>query len=125
MSETTDTIVGIEKGFWTEADNPSYFEEHVADDGLSVIEPMGFIEKQQVMQAPAEKPWGKVEMLDVQVRQVTPDCVILAYHGRGRRDGDEKPYQGSIASTYVRIDGSWKLALSAHQPWTPKGSEPK
>ena len=103
MSKTTDTVLGIEKGFWTEADNPSYFEEHVADEGLSVIEPMGFIEKQQVIQSPAEKPWGAVEMFDVQVRQMTPDCVILAYHGRGRRDGDEKPYQGSIASTYLRI----------------------
>jgi hypothetical protein len=122
MSKTTDNILSIEKGFWTEADKPGYFEQHVADGGLSVIEPMGFIEKQEVMKSPAEKPWGKVEMLDVQVRQLTPDCVILAYHGRGHRDGDEKPYQGSIASTYVRIDGSWKLALSAHQPWTPKGS---
>jgi hypothetical protein len=125
MSETTDTVLGIEKGFWTEADNPSYFEEHVADEGLSVIEPMGFIEKQQVIQSPAEKPWGAVEMFDVQVRQMTPDCVILAYHGRGRRDGDEKPYQGSIASTYLRIEGNWKLALSAHQPWTPRESEPR
>jgi len=122
MSKTTDNILSIEKGFWTEADKPGYFEQHVADGGLSVIEPMGFIEKQEVMKSPAEKPWGKVEMLDVQVRQLTPDCVILAYHGRGHRDGDEKPYEGSIASTYVRIDGSWKLALSAHQPWTPKGS---
>lgn len=122
MSKTTDNILDIEKGFWTEADKPGYFEQHVADAGLSVIEPMGFIEKQEVMKSPADRPWGKVEMLDVQVRQLTPDCVILAYHGRGHRDGDEKPYQGSIASTYVRIDGSWKLALSAHQPWTPKGS---
>jgi hypothetical protein len=125
MSETTDTVLGIEKGFWTEADNPSYFEEHVAEEGLSVIEPMGFIEKQQAIQWPAEKPWDAVEMLDVQVRQMTPDCVILAYHGRGRRDGDEKPYQGSIASTYIRIEGNWKLALSAHQSWTPKESEPR
>jgi len=28
---------------------------------------------------------------------------------------------GSIASTYVRRDGRWQLALSAHQPWKPNG----
>lgn len=125
MSDATDDVLAIERGFWTEADNPGYFEAHIADGGLSVIEPMGFIEKQQAVQWPAEKPWSEVEMLDVAIRQVTPDCVILAYHGRGRRDSDEKPYQGSIASTYVRIGGTWKLALSAHQPWTPKAPEPK
>ncbi len=120
MTETTDEVLAIERGLWTKADNPKYFEEHILDGGLSVIEPMGFIEKEQAVRMPAEKPWDEVEMLDVEVRQVTLDCVILAYHGRGRRDGDEKPYEGSIASTYLRVDGNWKLALSAHQPWMPK-----
>ena len=120
MSIITDEVLAIEKGFWTEADNPPYFREHVADDGLMVIEPMGFVEKQQAVEMTADKPWDEVEMLDVKVRQVTPDCVIVAYHGRGLRGGDAKPYQGSIASTYVRQDGHWRLALTAHQPWAPK-----
>ncbi|MGH2513185.1 MAG: DUF4440 domain-containing protein [Candidatus Limnocylindrales bacterium] len=72
------------------------------------------------MQYPAESPWTNVEMIDVKIREISPDCVILAYHGRGSRAGDEKPYQGSIASTYCRIGGTWKLAISSHQPWTPK-----
>lgn len=121
MSQLADEILAIEKGFWTQADNPRYFEENVADDGISVIEPMGFIEKRQAVQMAADKPWKDVEMRDVQVRQVTPDCVILAYHGQGRHDGDEKPFQGSIASTYVKRDGRWQLAMTAHQPWTPNG----
>ncbi len=120
MSKVTDEILDIEMGFWTKATDPRYFEQHMADQALSVIEPMGFVEKAQVVQMPSEQAWSDVEMLDVQVRQVTPDCVILAYHGRGRRPDQASPYQGSIASTYVRIDGAWKLALSSHQPWTPK-----
>jgi hypothetical protein len=67
----------------------------------------------------ADKPYTDVEMLDVVLRQLTPDCVILAYHGQGSRDGDEAPYHGSIASTYVKQDGRWRLALTAHQPWKP------
>jgi hypothetical protein len=120
MTSTTDEVVAIERGLWTQANDPAYFAEHVAEGGLSVIEPMGFVEKAQLIKMPAEKPWTKVDMLDVEVRQITPDCVILAYHGRGSRAGDEKPYEGSIASTYCRIDGTWQLSLSAHQPWTPK-----
>jgi hypothetical protein len=120
MTSTTDEIVAIERGFWTQANDPAYFAANVAEGGLSVIEPLGFVEKAQVIQWPAEKPWTQVEMLDVEVRQITPDCVILAYHGRGSREGDAKPYEGSIASTYCRIDGKWQLSLSAHQPWAPK-----
>ncbi|MBA2253836.1 MAG: nuclear transport factor 2 family protein [Chloroflexi bacterium] len=119
MSKVTDEILALEKGFWTEADDPGFFEEHLADDAITVIEPMGFIQKHQAMAMPAEKPWQDVEMTDVTVRQLTPDCVIVAYHGQGRHEGDEAPYRGSIASTYVRRDGRWQLVLTAHQPWKP------
>lgn len=119
MSQTTDQIIALEKRFWTEADKPTTFEELVADDGIMVIEPMGVLEKQQAVSMPAEKPWIDVEMSDVQVRQVTPDLVILAYHGQGRHEGDAVPYRGSIASVYLRRDEKWQLALSSHQPWKP------
>jgi len=91
MSQLTDEIVALEKGFWTQADNPRFFEENMADGGISVIEPIGVIEKQQAVQMAADKPWKIFEMHDVHVQQLTPDCVILAYHGQGTRDGDEKP----------------------------------
>ncbi len=120
MNDATDDVLAIEKGLWTEADAPQYFGEHLAEGALTVIEPMGFVEKQQAMAMTADRPWDQVEMLDVQVRHITPHCVIVAYHGRGRRGGDEKPYAGSIASAYVRQDGHWRMAISAHQPWTPK-----
>lgn len=125
MSDATDEVIGIEKGFWTMADDPQYFRDHVADGGLVVIEPMGFVEKQQSVEMTAARPWTDVEMLDVQARRITPDCIIVAYHGRGRRSADDEPYQGSIASTYVQQDGQWRLALSAHQPWTPTGMDPR
>ena len=119
MSEIADEILAIEKGFWTRVDDPRFFEENLADEGISVIEPMGFIGKRQAVQMTADKPYQNVEMTDVVLHQVTPDCVILAYHGQGARDGDEGPHRSSIASTYVRQDGRWRLALTAHQPWKP------
>lgn len=122
MTEITDEILVLEKRFWTEADNPGQFRDHVADEAIMVIEPMGFIDKQQFVAMPAEKPWIDVEMSDVRVRQLSPDCVILAYHGQGRHEGDEEPYRGSIASVYLKRDGKWQLALSSHQPWKPAES---
>lgn len=120
MSEATDEVLDLEKRFWTEADDRHFFETHLADNAITVIEPMGFITKQQAVQMPAEKPWIDVEMTDVHIEEQTPDCVTLAYHGQGHHEGDEKPYQGSVASVYLRRDGQWQLALSAHQPWKPE-----
>jgi hypothetical protein len=101
-------------------DDPRFFEENLADEGISVIEPMGFIEKRQAVQMTADKPYQNVEMKDVVLHQVTPDCVILAYHGQGTLDGDGAPHRSSIASTYVKRNGRWQLALTAHQPWKPE-----
>jgi hypothetical protein len=119
-TDDTDVILAIERRFWTEADDPATFRELIADGGISVIEPMGVVEKDQAIKMAAPAPWTDVQMSDVVVRRLTPDLAILAYHGRARGVADGKPYQGSIASTYARVDGHWKLALTAHQPWEPK-----
>ena len=119
MSKNTDEVIALEKRFWTEAHDPGFFDKHLADEAISVIEPMGFIDKQQAVAMPADKPWQEVEMTDVHVHELTTDCIVLAYHGQGRHEGDNEPYRASIASTYVRRDGAWQLALTAHQPWKP------
>ena len=120
MSKDTEAVLAIEKGFWTQASNRQFFEENLADNGLSVMEPMGAIEKKDALQKTAPTPWAQPEMSDVVVKQLTPDLIVLAYHAASRRPSDGQPYQGSIASAYAKIDGRWQLALTAHQPWRPK-----
>src|SRR5262245_52741012 len=111
MTNDTEEVLAIERGFWTEASNRRFYEEHLADAAISVMEPMGVIEKRQTLEMTAPSPWDHVEMCDVVVRQVTPELIVLAYHGAGRRP-DGKPYQGSIASAYAKIDGRWQLAMT-------------
>lgn len=123
MSQNTDEVLAIERRFWTDAGDHQFVAEHMTDGGISVIEPMGVIQKEQFLAMPVDAPWQDVEMQDVVVRELTPDLVIVAYHGRGQRAGDDKPYRGSIASAYVRLAGRWQLAMTAHQPWTPKQDE--
>jgi hypothetical protein len=119
MSQTTDEIIGLERRLWTEANDPRTLETVAIDEAITVIEPMGFITKQQAISMPSEHPWTDVRMTDIEVHQVTDDCVTLAYHGEGRQEGRAEPYRGSIASVYVRRDGRWQLALTSHQPWQP------
>ena len=81
----TDEVLALERRLWTEADRPETMREVIADGGISVIEPLGAVEKTQAMSMPADAPWTEVVMRDVVVREITPDLVVLAYHGQGRR----------------------------------------
>jgi len=124
MSKDTDQVIAIERRLWHQANDPKVYQEAMVEGAISVIEPLGFIEKQQAVEYSSKgKPFSGVEMVDLVVRQITPDCIVLAYHGEGTHVGEDKPYQGSISSAYVKKDGRWQLALTAHQPWKPNGAK--
>src|SRR5215467_3485025 len=123
--DESDAILALERGFWTHADDPAYFLKNMADGALSAIEPMGAIDKANAVSMAAPAPWTDVRFEDVVVRRITPDLVVLAYHGSGRNPEMEQPYHGAIASAYVREDGGWRLALTAHQPWDPHDQDRK
>ena len=122
MSKSADEIVQVEKGFWSRSNDPDYFAANIANDAVTVIEPMGFIEKPMAVEsAKGAKPFSDVEFKDVIVREIAPDVAMLVYHGQGTR-AEGKPYLGSICSVYVKRDGRWQSVLTAHQPWKPDGA---
>lgn len=126
MSEVTEQIIALEREFWTRGGDNAFMEAAMADGAMAVVEPMGIIEKEQSLEMNSNsKPFTDVQMLDINVRQVTPELVILAYHGRGINSKTSLPYAGSICSAYVKKDGKWQLALTAHQPWTPDAKQKK
>ena len=113
-------VLALEEKFWSHANDAAYFEESFASDGLTIFEPMGFIEKAAaVAMAKQGKPFENLKMNDLHIRQLTQDCVMVAYHGQANPKGDAKPYQGTICSIYVKRDGRWQLAVGVHQPWKP------
>src|SRR5579885_3077738 len=118
MAMNKDEILEIEKGFWEKANDPDFFKNNLTDDGLTIMEPLGYLDKHQALEMSAKgKPFRDVKMQDVHIKELTPDCVAVAYHGEGTRDGDKEPYRGNICSIYVKREGSWKLAIADHQPW--------
>jgi hypothetical protein len=114
-------ILDIERRFWEEANNPKLYETSMTDDAMTIIEPMGYVDKKQAVEMSSKgAPFKDVEMQDIQMRELTPECVALAYHGKGIQQGKKEPYHGSICSVYVRKDNEWKLAVTDHQPWHPE-----
>ena len=123
MGKDIDEIVAMERRLWSSANDPKVYEQVIADGGISVIEPMGVVEKQQAVAMSAKgKPFRDVKITDLVVREFAPDCVVLAYHGQGRHEDQENTYHGTICSTYLKRDGRWQLVATAHQPWKPNGS---
>ena len=120
MSKDTDAVVAIERGFWTRSNDATYFADNIADGGVTVIEPMGIIEKQvAVGSTKAGHVFTDVELADTVAREVAPGVIVLAYHGQGRSP-DGKMHYASVCSVYVQRDGRWRSVASAHQPWKPE-----
>ena len=123
MSKDTDQVIAIERSLWHQANDPKVYQEAMVEGAISVIEPLGFIEKEQAVAYSSKgKPFSGVEMIDLVVHQITPDCIVVAYHGEGTHVGEDKPYQGSIASATVRSCSASAPVIRACSSWSSRPS---
>lgn len=121
MTAAQNEVLNLEKRFWSDSGQPGFFNEAMADNAISVMEPMGFLTKSQAIEMTQPGiSWSDLNIQDVQFVELTPDCVALAYHAEAKNDKTGQPYRGSINSVYVRKDGAWKLGMTSHQPWPEK-----
>ena len=60
-------------------------------------------------------PWTTYDIQDPRVIALTPDSGIVVYRVIAQRAGQD-PYSAMISSTFVRRDGSWKLAFHQQTP---------
>jgi len=109
-----DELLNLERGFWKAANDPDYYREHMADDGIAVFAaPAGFMNKDQsvavMSEGTDEMRWDNIEFNDVRAIVITDDVVALTYIGEAMH-GD-KPYSANASSIYVQRDGRWQLVL--------------
>ncbi|MCX2721407.1 nuclear transport factor 2 family protein [Roseibium salinum] len=111
-----DALWQLEETFWLQGEKA--FAEHMADGCMMVFpEPVGLMVGNAIIDSLAGAPrWLSVQMRDRVIRQFVGDSVCLAYRARGERGGNTGPYHALCASTYVLIDGKWRLAMHQHTP---------
>ena len=120
MSQAEHEVIELEKQFWSESNNRSFFERVFADDGLTAIEPMGFVDKSTAVEMSEQSPgWDDLQISDLHTVQITPDCIGVLYHGMAKRRNSGESYKASLVSVYARRNGEWQLVITAHQPWRP------
>ena len=118
MTESKDTIVGLEKTFWQsmvdkDADKAMTM---IADECL-ITGPMGTMrsdpEDYKRMTEVGDWELDKFEFSDVQVIFPADDTAIIAYkvHQTGTMRGQEMDLNCADSSTWVREGGDWKCAL--------------
>jgi hypothetical protein len=120
MSNSKDEILNLERQFWQATDS-RFYKDTMDEGAVIVMEPAGFLDKSTAvkMADSGQAGFTDVKIQDVKTLELTPDCVAIAYHGEGTsRQG--KRQRSSVSSTYVRRNGTWKLAMTTHQPWQPK-----
>lgn len=118
-----DNILELEKQLWSGSTDASTYDRLMTEDSISVMEPMGFIPKAQAVDGTKQSAgWDDVQLTDVKVIELTPDCQAIAYHGSAKSKKDGSLYNGSILSVWVKRDGEWKMAATSHQPWKKEAS---
>ena len=118
MTESTDTIVKLEKTFWQsmvdkDADKAM---KMIADECL-ITGPMGTMrsdpEDYKRMTETGEWELDEFEFSDVQVIFPVEDTAIIAYkvHQTGTMEGKEMDLNCADSTTWVRDGDEWKCAL--------------
>jgi hypothetical protein len=118
-----DDLVELERSGWnalaTSPDDAAAFYEGVLARRVLFLLPGGLAidDRAQALASMQGASWDSFELTDETVLPLTDGTAVVAYRARARR-GDAE-YEALIASTYVREDGAWRLALHQQTPTGP------
>ena len=99
----------------TSGDAVEFYRTCLTDDTLMVV-PGFVVDRATFLEALArEAPWLSFQVEEPRVVELTQNCAVVQYRGRGRRQGQPE-YVALMSSIYVNKDGSWKLAYHQQTP---------
>jgi hypothetical protein len=104
------------KALSTSGDAAADFYERVLHDDVLMLLPGGLVidDRAAVIDSMRGAPWDSYELSDERVVPLGDDSAIVAYRATANRGGTD--YTALFASTYVRVDGSWRLAVHQQTP---------
>lgn len=118
MSDLHDELVALERDGWEalSGGDPAEFYGRVLAPQAIMVFSFGALTRADAVVAMAQAPpWDEHELSDVHVHELAPGLAVVVYRVRARRRNDD-PYEAMLASTYVRIDDDWRLALHQQSP---------
>ena len=114
------TLMDTERAAWealaTSGDAAAaFYDRSLAGDVLMVL-PGGTVidDRQSVIDSMRGEPWASFDLSDMRVHTLTPSAAVVVYRGVATRGDFE--YSALFNSTYVQVDGEWRLALHQQTP---------
>jgi hypothetical protein len=117
---TPHELIDLERSAWkalsTSGEEAAAFYERVLADDVVMLLPGGMVidDRAQVIASMQGEPWASFELSDERVLALGDGAALVAYRGRARRG--EVDYTALFNSTYVRVDGDWRMALHQQTP---------
>jgi hypothetical protein len=117
---TSEDLLQLERASWRalSADGETaarHYDQVLADDVLMLL-PGGLVidDRQEVIESLRGAPWDRFELADERVLELGGGTAVVAYRAMAQRS--DQDYEALFNSTYVRANGSWKLALHQQTP---------
>ena len=101
----------FEQSLWV-GDAANYEEKMDAENVVVVVPAAPFLLRgKEAIDAVESTPrWSEAELHDLTISRPEHGLIVLAYHAKARRDGDEADYEAWCTSTYRRLDDEkWRV----------------
>ncbi len=119
MDTTMDELLEVENAGWRslcDGTGDAFYGQLMIDDAIMVLANGMAMNRSQVVESLAQAPpWDDYRIDEPMIIEISDTVVSLVYTGTGRRSsGDD--FTGRMASTYVRREDRWRLALYQQTP---------
>ena len=107
----------VERQFWSEVADADFYRNHLTDNAIMVFPaPYGVMNREATLAAvEAATRWEACAFSDMHFVELTDDSAVVAYRADARRP-DGSTYATFATSAYVKLAGSWKLAVHQQTP---------
>lgn len=118
----TSEVLALEHRGWQalcDGDGATFYGALMTDNAVMILAHGSAFDRQTVIASLKDAPpWDSYAITDPIMLPLGPDQMLLRYTGIGRRRG-EPDFMALMASVYVRIDDSWRLAHYQQTPVPP------
>lgn len=110
-----DPLWTVEERFWTGGSDIAA----ALDPGCLMAFPqVGILEgRQTILESLRDvSRWSEIRMTDRVLVRPKEGLAVLAYRANAKRSGDESPYNAVCTSTYIAMDGGWRMIQHQQAP---------
>jgi hypothetical protein len=97
-----------------EGDGDTY-RRLLTDDAVVVVPGQAMSKQETALAMDSSPGWERIELVDAQFAQPSPDTALLTYRFSGQR-GQDFSYTALMGSLYVNRNGAWLMAYHQQTP---------